>query len=240
MNPVPDGGLDLESRLLYRDSDILILNKPPGFAVHEAPGAGMTLEPDLDSLRFGLKWRPALAHRLDRDTGGCLVLGRHPQAVRALMALFAEAKVEKTYWAVVRDPPDGEEGRIEKKLLKVHRGRRWFMTVDSQGQSAATEWRCLGRGLLAEAEAIGWLQVKPLTGRMHQIRVHCAALGCPVLGDSQYGRNAESPGIRLHLHARAVRFTYGKKTIEALSEPPLMMHPALAVCGWRAAGDSSN
>ena len=136
----------LAERILYRDADVLVLDKPPGLAVHRAPGAGATLEPLLASLAFGLKQPPALAHRLDRDTSGCLVLGRHPQALRRLMALFAEGAVDKTYWAVVEGAPSRPEGVAEQPILKVHRGSSWLMIADSAGLNAVTAWRVLGQG----------------------------------------------------------------------------------------------
>jgi len=220
----------LQDRILYRDADVLVLDKPAGIAVHKAPGAGANLEPLLPALAFGLKTPPALAHRLDRDTSGCLVLGRHPQALRRLMALFAEGAVDKTYWAVVQGTPPGVAGVVEQPILKVHRGRDWQMITDPRGQPAVTEWRVLGQG-----EGASWLELKPRTGRTHQIRVHCAWLGCPVVGDQAYGAR---PGVgeRLHLHARGVKFRLGPKdpVVDVVAAPPLHMRPALAECGYRA------
>jgi tRNA pseudouridine32 synthase / 23S rRNA pseudouridine746 synthase len=220
---------DLQARILYRDADVLVLDKPAGIAVHKAPGAGANLEPLLPALAFDLKTPPALAHRLDRDTSGCLVLGRHPQALRRLMALFAEGAVDKTYWAVVQGTPPEVGGVIEQPILKVHRGRDWQMVTDRRGQPAVTAWRVLGQG-----EGATWLELKPRTGRTHQIRVHCAWLGCPVAGDASYGAR---PGVgeRLHLHARGVSFRLGPKdpVVEVVAAPPLHMKPALTECGYR-------
>jgi len=92
---------EIVARLVYRDGLMLVIDKPAGLAVHKGPKGGESLEDYFDALRFGLPRAPALAHRLDRDTSGCLVLGRHPKALRRLGRLFAEGKVEKTYWAVV-------------------------------------------------------------------------------------------------------------------------------------------
>jgi RluA family pseudouridine synthase len=218
----------LAERVLYRDADVLVLDKPAGIAVHRAPGAGFTLEPLLPALAFGLKWPPALAHRLDRDTSGCLVLGRHPQALRRLMALFAAGSVEKIYWAVVEGAPPGLSGVVEQPILKVRRSGSWQMIADPGGQAAVTEWRVLGRD-----EDTAWLELKPRTGRTHQIRIHCAGLGCPVLGDGAYGAR---PGVgeRLHLHARRVGFRLGPKelAIDVVAAPPLHMRLALTACGY--------
>lgn len=217
---------DLAARILYRDADAIVLDKPAGVAVHEAPGTVRIL--DLDSLKFGLKRAPGLAHRLDRDTSGCLVLGRHPAALRALNRLFAEGRVEKTYWTVVEGEPAGDEGVIDLPLLKVRRGGAWSIVVERMGQPALTEWRVLGR-----ADGRSWLELKPRTGRTHQLRVHCAAIGYPVVGDPVHGRTG-GPGERLHLHARAVRFPWRRGDIDAMAAPPPHMRPALESCGFMA------
>jgi len=219
---------DLTSRLLYRDAGILVLDKPAGIAVHQAPGAGPTLQASLESIRFGLKWTPGLAHRLDRDTSGCLVLGRHPQALRRLNELFAAGAVEKTYWAICEGVPTEIAGVVNLPLLKVHRGKQWRILSDPAGQSASTEWRVLGTG-----DGRSWLELRPQQGRMHQIRVHCASLLCPVIGDPLYGI-AGRPGERLHLLARRVGFQFDrKKYVEAVAPPPPHMLPALVACGYR-------
>jgi tRNA pseudouridine32 synthase/23S rRNA pseudouridine746 synthase len=187
----------LVGRVLYRDGLVLVIDKPAGIAVHPGPGGGPNLESGFGTLRFGLPHPPALAHRLDRDTSGCLVLGRHPKALRRLGALFAEGKVEKVYWAVVHGLPIEAAGRIEARVKKLSRSSGWRMAVDPTGQRAVTDYRVLGT-----TNGHAWLELRPRTGRTHQIRVHCAALGCPVVGDPVYGR-AGSPGPLL-LHARSI------------------------------------
>jgi RluA family pseudouridine synthase len=187
----------LADRVLYRDGLILVIDKPAGIAVHPGPGGGPNLESRFDELRFGLPHPPALAHRLDRDTSGCLVLGRHPKALRRLGALFAGGQVEKVYWAVVEGRPPEAEGRIETGLRKFSRGRSWRMIVDPGGTRAITDYRVCG---IADGRA--WLELRPRTGRTHQLRVHCAELGCPVVGDPVYGHSGN--GEPLLLYARSV------------------------------------
>ncbi|MBV8493696.1 MAG: RNA pseudouridine synthase, partial [Alphaproteobacteria bacterium] len=131
----------LAHRVLYRDGLMLVIDKPAGIAVHQGPGGGPHLEHWFPLLRFGLPRPPALAHRLDRDTSGCLVLGRHPKALRRLGRLFADGKAEKIYWAVVAGVPDPPEGRIETGLRKETRGTGWKMVVDPAGQFAVTDYR---------------------------------------------------------------------------------------------------
>jgi len=222
--------MTLAGRVLYRDGLVLVIDKPAGVPVHAGPGGRSNLEQHFDELRFGLRVPPHLAHRLDRDTSGCLVLGRHPKALRRLGALFAEGRVEKIYWAIVEGVPEAPAGHIETGLKKQSRGKGWRMVVDPQGQRAATDYR-----MLAAAGGRAWLELKPLSGRTHQIRVHCAVLGTPVVGDPVYGRGRA--GEPLLLHARSVRIPlYPKRPpIEVAASPPAHMLAALRPFGYDAA-----
>src|SRR5882757_3804085 len=121
---------EIVARLIYRDGLMLVFDKPAGIAVHRGPKGGASLEDDFDALRFGLPRAPALAHRLDRDTSGCLVLGRHRKALALLGKLFKQGKIGKTYWAVVEGAPDTEEGRIDIALSKRDETRGWWMKPD--------------------------------------------------------------------------------------------------------------
>ena len=136
---------EMLARLLYRDGLMLVIDKPAGFAVHRGPKGGESLEDHFDALRFGLPRKPALAHRLDKDTSGCLVLGRHRKALALLGKLFKQGKIGKTYWAVVEGAPDADEGRIDMPLGKLDEDRGWWMKPDPHGQPAATTWKVMGR-----------------------------------------------------------------------------------------------
>src|SRR2546430_904516 len=129
-------GEEIVSRLLYRDGLMLVIDKPAGFAVHKGPKGGESLEDYFDALRFGLPRAPALAHRLDRDTSGCLVLGRHRKALATLARLFKVGLIGKTYWAVVEDGPGTDEGCIELPLARRDAARGWWMKPDPRGQQA--------------------------------------------------------------------------------------------------------
>jgi tRNA pseudouridine32 synthase / 23S rRNA pseudouridine746 synthase len=136
---------EMVSRLLYRDGLMLVIDKPAGFAVHRGPNGGESLEDHFDALRFGLPRSPALAHRLDRDTSGCLVLGRHRKALAQLGRLFKNGAIGKTYWAVVEGSPEAGEGVIELPLGRRDATRGWWMKPDPEGQPAATKWKVMGR-----------------------------------------------------------------------------------------------
>ena len=225
---------EIQARLLHRDGLILVLDKPAGIPVHAGPGGGPNLEQCFDALRFGLPAPPALAHRLDRDTSGCLVLGRHRKALSKLGRLFQEGKVGKTYWAVVVGAPPEAEGRVEAPLLKTTRkDGGWRMVVDPKGQMAATGYRVLGSGADSQG-GLTWLELKPETGRTHQVRVHCAELGCPILGEPMYGTLApERRQVPLHLHSRGIVLPLSKNKPPVVVEapPPDHMRAALRLCG---------
>lgn len=220
---------ELAARVLYRDPNVLILDKPHGLPVHAGPKGGPHLGHYLSALTFGLPKPPALAHRLDRETSGCLVLGRHKQALVRLHALFEAGRVEKTYWAITVGAPAEDAGTIDLKLAKKSPERGWHMKVDAAGQEAVTRFRVLGRG-----DGIAWLELMPKTGRTHQLRVHCAGMGWPILGDRIYGKgSAAEAGGKLHLLARAIALPYfpARPRIEAQAPVPEHMKAMLAACG---------
>jgi tRNA pseudouridine32 synthase / 23S rRNA pseudouridine746 synthase len=224
------------SRLLYRDALMLVIDKPAGLAVHRGPKGGESLEDHFDALRFGLPRSPALAHRLDRDTSGCLVLGRHRKALAQLGKLFKTGAIDKVYWAVVEGTPQTDAGAIELPLGRLDATRGWWMKHDPhRGQPAATKWRVLGR-----AAKLTWLALEPQTGRTHQLRVHCAEMGWPILGDAIYGNAPRAGGPMLHLHAREIVVPLYKKRapIRVGAPAPEHMRAGLGGCGWEGEEDT--
>lgn len=192
--------------------------------MHAGPGGGASVEdcfPELSRRRDG----PWLAHRLDADTAGCLVVALRKAALIAAQACFADGRAAKTYWAVVAGGPDGEHGTVDRPLVRHSTRAGWSMRPDPAGPPARTDWTVLGR-----APGIAWLELRLLTGRTHQARVHCALLGCPVLGDPVYG----APGPdheRLHLLARALTLPLDPP-VAATAPPPPHMLSALGRCGY--------
>jgi tRNA pseudouridine32 synthase / 23S rRNA pseudouridine746 synthase len=281
---------EMLARLLYRDGLMLVIDKPPGLPVHRGPKGVEAFEDYFDALRFGLPRAPALAHRLDRDTTGCLVLGRHRKALALLGKLFKQGKVGKTYWAVVEGGPAADEGRIDIALSKRDETRGWWMKPDSAGMPSSTTWKVMGRffspaefqsaapaphrplppcgggtgmGVDTSAESaftplpnpppqggreqtaasgdvstpnkFTWLALEPLTGRTHQLRVHCAEMGFPIVGDTIYGTAPRAGGLALHLHARevVVPISKNKPPVTITAPVPAHMRELLSACGWK-------
>jgi tRNA pseudouridine32 synthase/23S rRNA pseudouridine746 synthase len=198
--------------------------------VHRGPKGGASLEDAFDALRFGLPRKPALAHRLDRETAGCLILGRHHKALETLGLLFKQGRIAKTYWAIVAGSPAAENGAIDLALGRLDDKRGWWMKVDPKGQPARTLWRVRGRGQWRDAP-IAWLELEPQTGRTHQLRVHCASQGWPILGDAIYGARGDTP---LQLLARKVvaPLYKGRPPVEVEAPAPPHMQETLSACGF--------
>ena len=225
--------------------------------MHRGPKGGESLEDHFDALRFGLPRAPALAHRLDRDTSGCLVLGRHRKALAQLGKLFKSGAIDKTYWAVVEGSPETDEGTIELPLGRLDATRGWWMKHDpQQGQPAVTKSGvappagrgCGGRGRplpsthhpSRQTQRGVACSLEPLTGRTHQLRVHCAEMGWPILGDAIYGNAPRTGGPMLHLHAREIVVPlYKNRAPISVSAPvPPHMRVALGECGWTGEADT--
>ncbi len=217
----------------------MVIDKPQGLPIdpgrgapraggQESPwGANASLADWLPLLQLGKRHLPQPAHRLDTDTAGCLVLGRTKPALAALGALFAGRRAGKTYWAVVAGRPAADRGVVDRPLRKIStREAGWRMEAHAEGQPARTAWRMLGTD-----GARSWLELRPETGRTHQLRVHCTLLGCPILGDPFYG-TAHPAGM--HLLARDIALPLGPELggpLSATAPLPASMLPAFLACG---------
>jgi tRNA pseudouridine32 synthase/23S rRNA pseudouridine746 synthase len=200
--------------ILFQDARFVVLNKPAGLPVHPGPRSRASMEdcfPALSRRRDG----PWLAHRLDADTAGCLVVALRRAALLEAQGEFTAGRAEKIYWAVVKGRPAGLSGRIEAPLAKHSTGKGWRMVASPEGQKAVTDWRVLG----AAGEAT-LLELRPRTGRTHQIRVHCALAGHPILGDPIYGAGIGP----LQLLARSLRLALNPP-VAAVAPVPDHMAP---------------
>lgn len=213
------GGEGLARRVLHRDARVLVIDKPYGLPVHYGTKTLDHLERYLPQLADAGAEPPRLAHRLDKDTAGCLVLARDADAAAQLGALFLTGRVRKTYWAVVEGAPKTIAGTIDMPLLKVRIPGGSKVVVDLAGKPAMTRWR-----LLASDGRLSWLELQPVTGRMHQIRAHCAYWGLPLLGDPIYGA-LQPPVLPLHLLARQVALPAlaDGAPVDAIAPPPAAM-----------------
>lgn len=224
---------ELEAMVLYQDEQVIVLNKPHGLAVQGGPGIVRHLDGLLDGLRMGSPHRPRLVHRLDRDTSGCLVLARTPGTAAKLAASFRGRDVNKTYWAIVAGRPVPVEGRIDLPLLRYTgpRGERSVPATrdDKEASRAVTDFLTLDHA----GQKLAWLQLMPITGRTHQLRVHCVAIGAPIVGDDKYhepDQNGAGTALveglsdKLHLHARALDLPHpnGGRLIVEAELPPHM------------------
>src|SRR5580704_9616153 len=207
----PDEAL-LRSLVIHRDELAIVLNKPPGLAVQGGSGTTRHVDGLLDALRFGHAERPRLVHRLDKDTSGVLLIARTAAAAAFFTRAFRDKTIRKTYWAVVAGLPDLRQGRIDLSLTKgvLHGAKgRERVHADDDGKDAVTYYTVVD----SAGDRASWLALLPLTGRTHQLRAHCAAIGTPILGDGKYGgAAAHLPGSaaarRLHLHARALEIPH--------------------------------
>ncbi len=227
---------DLRDRVLHRDSLVLVIDKPPGLAVQGGSRIGRHLDGMLDALRFDAEERPRLVHRLDKDTSGVLVLGRSASAAARITESFRSKTARKLYWALVVGEPRPESGVIDLPLAKLPGKRGERVTADDDfGKAAVTSYRTVDHA----GRRVAWLALEPLTGRTHQLRVHLAALGTPVLNDGKYGgKDAFLEGEggksgRMHLHARAIQVPHPDGGILEVTAPlPDHMHESWKFFGF--------
>jgi 23S rRNA pseudouridine955/2504/2580 synthase len=235
MPPVnPAATREIEAMILYQDDHLIVLNKPYGLPVQGGPGISRHVDGMLEGFRNAGGDRPRLVHRLDRDTTGLLLIARTPGSAAKLAAAFRGRDMDKTYWAVVAGRPVPVEGEIDLPLKRIggERGERTAPAErdDEDAARAITEYRTLDHA----ARKLAWLELKPHTGRTHQLRVHCVAIRAPILGDVKYARpdqnNAFAATVaglseKMHLHARSLVFPHpagGIMRVEA-ELPPHMV-----------------
>jgi len=176
----------LRERMIHIDDNLIAIDKPAGLAVQGGSNTSRHLDGMLDALRFDAEERPKLVHRLDKDTSGVMVLARNSRAARELSRAFSSRDVRKVYWALVVGVPNLDKGRIDLPLIKGGGSGRERVSVDNNGKRAVTDFQIVNRA----GSRLSWLAMWPRTGRTHQLRAHCAAIGTPILGDGKYGGKA--------------------------------------------------
>ena len=231
---------DIPLDIIFEDEDLLVLNKPAGLVVHPAPGhnTGTLVNavlhhcPDLKGI--GGVARPGIVHRLDQDTSGVMVVAKSQAAMTALARDFSShANMRKTYLAIVHGKPVPAEGRIENMIGRHKCNRKKMAVVTENGKIAITDFQTLATVPKPVADnvweprtAISLVKCDILTGRTHQIRVHMASMGCPVVGDTAYGRKSADktlfpPPERQMLHAWRLELRHPTTRRQVLFEAPI-------------------
>ncbi len=235
----------LQRSVLFKDDDVLVIDKPAGLAVQGGTGLSVSVDALLDELRFGAKERPRLVHRLDRDTSGVLILARNAKAAKNLAEAFRHKETRKIYWAVVVGVPKLHSGRIDAPLQKgvgEDKGKgkggsksRERVHIDEEGKRAVTEFALVEKA----GKNAAWLALMPVTGRTHQLRAHCVVLGTPILGDGKYAGSAafvsrDALPKQLHLHARQLTIPHPTKkgVIDVTAPLPEHMKKTWAFLGF--------
>lgn len=231
---------DVLSRiLLYEDDKVLVFDKPSGLAVQGGSGVVRSVDSMLEAWRNKKGEKPRLVHRLDRDTSGVLVVARSRLAAMKLAESFKKRETKKTYWALVKGVPRQREGKISTWLLKEPTPDGDRMRVADHGEKGADHAVSFYRVVEQAGQNLSWLEMEPYTGRTHQLRVHAAHIGCPIIGDPKYfeaDQNWEFPGglqNRLHLHARRIVIPHPDKgTIDVSAPLPPHMRQSWNLLGF--------
>lgn len=238
-----DDGDVLRQMLLYEDDKVFVFNKPAGLAVQGGSGVVRHLDDMLEAWRNKKGEKPRLVHRLDRDTSGVLVVARSRLAAMKLAEAFRARETVKTYWALVKGVPPKREDKISTWLVKEQTPDGDRMRIAKHGEKGADHAVSYYRIIEQAAQAMTWLEMQPYTGRTHQLRVHAAYLGCPIIGDPKYfeaDTNWDFPGgmqNKLHLLARRIVIPHPDKGVIDVTAPmPAHMRQSWNLIGFDEAG----
>lgn len=226
--------------VIHKDNAALVLNKPPGLATQGGTKTTSHVDGLLDALRYEAEGRPKLVHRLDKDTSGALLVARNARAAGFFAKAFSSRTARKVYWALVVGVPSIDDGTIDLPIAKQPGTGGEKMHVDeAEGSPARSRYRVIERA----GNRACWVELQPFTGRTHQLRVHMAAIGHPIVGDGKYGGPAAflTGGIsrKMHLHARRIRVDHPDGgEIDVTAELPTHFAESLAGLGFEPmAGD---
>ena len=220
--------------VIHKDAQALVLNKPPGLATQGGTKTTQHVDGLLDALQYEAEGRPKLVHRLDKDTSGALLVARTSRAAAFFAKTFSSRSAKKVYWALVVDVPSIDDGTIDLPIAKQPGTGGEKMHVDeAEGSPARTRYRVIERA----GNRAAWVELQPFTGRTHQLRVHMAAIGHPIVGDGKYGGPAAflTGGIsrKMHLHARRIRVDHPDGgEIDVTAELPTHFAESLAGLGF--------
>lgn len=209
----------IQDMIIHEDEDVIVLNKPSGLAVQGGTGLTKHLDGMMQAYRTSSGEKPRLVHRIDKDTSGILVMGKTAAAAAKLTAAFRTRAARKVYWALVVGKPHIPQGKIDAPIAKESTDDREKVEVSEDGKKAVTLYATVDHA----ANKASWLALMPLTGRTHQLRVHCALMGNPIVGDGKYGgADAHLQGSisrKLHLHARELTIPHPRGGILKVTAP---------------------
>jgi 23S rRNA pseudouridine955/2504/2580 synthase len=225
-----------QSLVIHRDADVLAINKPAGLAVQGGTGTFRHLDGMLDALKFDAAERPRLVHRLDRDTSGVMLLARNRKSAAILGKLFQGREARKVYWAITVGVPRPDKGKIDLAIGKMAGKMGDRVSPDAEdAKRAVTLYSVIDRS----AHRLAWVAFWPQTGRTHQLRVHAAEIGTPILGDGKYGGAeaflpSEDIPRQLHLHAREIRMPHpsGRGVLQVTADLPPHMRRTWSMFGF--------
>lgn len=237
----PDEEEFAQSLVIHRDAAAIVINKPPGLATQGGTKTERHVDGLLDALEFEAEGRPKLVHRLDKDTSGALLIARNARAAAFFAKSFSSRTARKVYWAIIAGVPSIEEGLIDLPIAKQPGTGGEKMYVDEkEGSPSRTRYRVIERA----GNRACFVELHPLTGRTHQLRVHMSAIGHPIVGDGKYGGPDAflTGGIsrKMHLHARRIRIDHPDGSpIDVRADLPTHFAESLEHLGFdEAAGDA--
>lgn len=238
--PIPERLIkELKERVLFKDDAVLVIDKPAGLAVQGGSGTKIHLDGALEYLRFDSPHKPRLVHRLDKDTSGVMILARTPEAARQLAESFRRHLARKYYWAVTVGRPPQQEGMIDASIAKSKGNFEKMIHDDDNGQEALTYYHIVQ----SAGKIASWVTLWPVTGRTHQLRVHLAHVGCPIVGDGKYGDKSKGErSSQLHLFARRLIIPHPsnkKKMIDVCAPLPEHFKQTFSHFGFEGLNDDN-